>query len=350
MVYVTSQPVHPLILEYYFQLLAGIPASHARARLTLLCAHDASPRSLTEKILERPRLIQRIRYGIPDPSRAFMTVFNSTPLERKLSVLLGIPLNGVDPALSAPRLEVGKPQDLPRGRRRDAGGLRGPALRGRHRRGARRPAAGEARDPPRGRQARRELLGRGQRALSLPGGRGAAIALRAALADLSFAVASETHERFLVKFTEMGGIVEEFLEYPESRVALGAAAHRPAGRGRAALDPRPDPRRPLEPGLPGLPVPGRRALPAPDPAGGAQGGRRARPPRRRQPIRRRLLRRVAPGRRARGLRPRDQPAHGRHDASLPRAAVPDGRQARSRVGRVPFSGRHCRSSIARPTT
>ncbi len=100
MVYVTSQPVHPLILEYYFQLLAGIPASHARARLTLLCAHDASPRSLTEKILERPRLIQRIREGIPDPSRAFMTVFNSTPLERKLSVLLGIPLNGVDPALS----------------------------------------------------------------------------------------------------------------------------------------------------------------------------------------------------------------------------------------------------------
>src|SRR5262245_29658630 len=100
MVYVTSQPLHPLILEYYFQLLAGIPASHARARLTLLCAHDASPRSLTEKILERPRLIQRIRDGIADPARAFMTVFNSTPLERRLSVLLGIPLNGVDPALT----------------------------------------------------------------------------------------------------------------------------------------------------------------------------------------------------------------------------------------------------------
>ncbi len=38
LVYVTSQPVHPMILEYYFQFLAGIPASHARARLTLLCA------------------------------------------------------------------------------------------------------------------------------------------------------------------------------------------------------------------------------------------------------------------------------------------------------------------------
>ena len=43
MVYVTSQPIHPIILEYYLQLLAGIPASHARSRLTLLCAHDASP-------------------------------------------------------------------------------------------------------------------------------------------------------------------------------------------------------------------------------------------------------------------------------------------------------------------
>src|SRR4030095_8951781 len=96
MVFVTSQPVHPMILEYYFQFLAGIPASHARSRLTLLCAPDSSPRSLTEKILERPRLLQRIRQGIQDPERTYMTVFNSTPLERKLAVLLGIPLNGVD--------------------------------------------------------------------------------------------------------------------------------------------------------------------------------------------------------------------------------------------------------------
>src|SRR5262245_64426861 len=100
MVYVTSQPVHPMILEYYFQFLAGIPASHARARLTLLCAHDSSPRALSEKILERPRLIQRIREGIHDPQRTYLTVFNSTPLERKLAVLLGVPLNGVDPNLS----------------------------------------------------------------------------------------------------------------------------------------------------------------------------------------------------------------------------------------------------------
>src|SRR5690242_20056775 len=43
-VYVTSQPIHPMVLDYYLQLLLGIPASHARNRLTLLCAYDASPR------------------------------------------------------------------------------------------------------------------------------------------------------------------------------------------------------------------------------------------------------------------------------------------------------------------
>src|SRR5678815_1907485 len=98
-VYVTSQPVHPLILEYYLALLMGVPASHARKRLTMLCAHDSSPRPLTAKILERPRLIERIRCAIHDPAQAYMTVFNSTPLERKLSVLLGGPLNGLDPKL-----------------------------------------------------------------------------------------------------------------------------------------------------------------------------------------------------------------------------------------------------------
>jgi len=100
LVYVTSQPVHHLTLDYYLHLLAGVPASHARERLTMLCAYDASPRPLTQKVLERPRLIERIRHAVHDPSRAYLTVFNSTPLERKLSVLLGIPLNGLDPSLA----------------------------------------------------------------------------------------------------------------------------------------------------------------------------------------------------------------------------------------------------------
>jgi hypothetical protein len=99
LVYVTSQPVHPSALDYQIALLTGIPTAHARERLTLLECYDSSPRPLTEKILERPRLIERIRRSI-DPSRAHMTCFAVTHRERSLAVQLGIPLYGVDPDLA----------------------------------------------------------------------------------------------------------------------------------------------------------------------------------------------------------------------------------------------------------
>ena len=148
--YVTSQPVHPLILDYYLHLLAGVPASHARARLTMLCAYDSSPRPLTQKILERPRLIERIRQSIPDSEAAYLTVFNSTPLERKLAVLLDVPLNGLDPELNHLGTKSGQPQGVPRGRRPASARLRGPEGQGRRRACARRArprAAGAARAP-----------------------------------------------------------------------------------------------------------------------------------------------------------------------------------------------------------
>lgn len=214
MVYVTSQPIHPLVLEYYFQLLAGIPASHARSRLTLLCAYDASPRSLTAKILERPRLIQRIRYGIPDASRAFMTVFNSTPLERKLAVLIGIPLNGVDPQLSALGTKSGSRKvfrdagvPLPEGfedlRSEDAIVAALDTLRER-RPGIRRAVL----------KLDDSFSGEGNAIFRYPktSWRGA---LRDALADLTFSVPTDP-DRYRRKFSEVGGIVEEFLDHSES--------------------------------------------------------------------------------------------------------------------------------------
>ena len=212
MVYVTSQPVHPLILEYYFQLLAGIPASHARSRLTLLCANDASPRSLTEKILERPRLIQRIRYGIADPSRAFMTVFNSTPLERRLSVLLGIPLNGVDPSLSHLGTKSGSRKVF-----REAGV---PCPEGFEDLKTEDDVLGALEELRRRRPGIcRAILkfddsfsGEGNAVFRYPDAPGRD-ELREALGRLSFAVDCESRPHFLSKFAEMGGIVEEFLEY-----------------------------------------------------------------------------------------------------------------------------------------
>lgn len=214
MVFVTSQPIHPIILEYYLQFLAGIPASHARSRLTLLCADDASPRSLTEKILARPRLIERIRAGIMDLSKAYLTVFCSTPHERKLAVLLGIPLNGCDPRLSSLGTKSGARKafkragvDTPCGfedlRDVDDAGEALTELR------AERP------------NLRRAVIklndsfsGEGNALLTFPVSRSKG-ALRDALANLEFSVPTETTEAYFEKFSRMGGIAEEFIEAPE---------------------------------------------------------------------------------------------------------------------------------------
>lgn len=100
LVFVTSTPIDPVIIDYYLNLLPGVPHPHARRRLTLLSAYDASSVTLTRKILDRPRLIARIREAIGDPGRAHLTVFNATGLERALAVALGIPLYACDPDLA----------------------------------------------------------------------------------------------------------------------------------------------------------------------------------------------------------------------------------------------------------
>ena len=101
MVFVSSQPISPSIIDYYLHLLSGVPGVHARRRLTLLSAHDASPgRSLSQKLLDRPRLMQRIRDAMGKPEEAHMVCFNSTHWERSVAVQLGIPLYANDPALS----------------------------------------------------------------------------------------------------------------------------------------------------------------------------------------------------------------------------------------------------------
>jgi len=99
-VYLTSVPIHPSIVDYYLHLLPGIPTSHARRRLTLLSCHDDASRPLTEKLLARPRLLQRIREEASNPRTAHISCFMSTPLERTLAVRLGLPLYGCDPELS----------------------------------------------------------------------------------------------------------------------------------------------------------------------------------------------------------------------------------------------------------
>ena len=211
-VYVTSQPIPPPIIEYYLHFLAGIPASHAAARLTLLSTYDGSARPLTEKILERPRLIQRIRAALPDPSRAYLTVLRSTALERRLAVALDVPLNAADPSMEAWCLKSGarrlfREAEVPVAQGyedvRDEDGLI-EALEGLqgHRPGLARAIL----------KADSSYWDDGNAVVRLPaGGPASRGALRRALAALEVP-AGQTPAAFLDRFLRRGGAVEEFVE------------------------------------------------------------------------------------------------------------------------------------------
>lgn len=97
---VTSIPISPLIIDYYLHMMPGITSHHARNRLTLLSCYDASNIPLTEKVLRRPRLINRIRKSINNGDPGHLMFFNVTEAEKELAARLNLPIYGCDPALS----------------------------------------------------------------------------------------------------------------------------------------------------------------------------------------------------------------------------------------------------------
>ena len=97
LIYVTSQTILPSIIDYYLGLLPGVIPSHARQRLFLISPLDLSVRPLSDKLLERPKLMKRIRSLIMDPDRAHLVPFNTTNREKELALRLGIPMYGADP-------------------------------------------------------------------------------------------------------------------------------------------------------------------------------------------------------------------------------------------------------------
>jgi PGM1 C-terminal domain len=97
-IYVTSQPIHPDVIDYFLHLLPSVPFPDARDRLLLLSTYDAGLKPLTQKILERPRLLAQLRQLIR-PEKTYLTCYNATPLERELALQLGVPMFALDPDL-----------------------------------------------------------------------------------------------------------------------------------------------------------------------------------------------------------------------------------------------------------
>jgi hypothetical protein len=92
-------PVPAAVVDYYLDLLPGVISSHARARLHLVDAGDASPRPLAAKLLERPALLRWVAGLVPDRDRCHLIPFMTTPLERDVALALDVPLYGSDPRL-----------------------------------------------------------------------------------------------------------------------------------------------------------------------------------------------------------------------------------------------------------
>jgi len=221
LVFVTSQQVPNATIDYYMHLLPGVPLRHARNRLTLLSCHDSSDVPLTQKILDRPRLMERIRAGIADPNAAHMTVFNSTALERTLTVRLGIPLYGNDPELNHLGTKSGSREvfreagiPLPDGfeHLRDEGGIAEAVVELKRREpGLRRVAI----------KLDEGFSGEGNAVFNYDGAPEGSDLARWVRAELPrrtrFEANGETWERYVHKFGEMGGIVECWVEGEEVR-------------------------------------------------------------------------------------------------------------------------------------
>ena len=99
-VYVTSQPIHPRVLDYYFSLVPELDTRQARQRFFAVSLVDGRNLPLARKLLERPGALRRIRALIGNPELAILLPFCVTEDEVRIAVALGLPLYGSDPALN----------------------------------------------------------------------------------------------------------------------------------------------------------------------------------------------------------------------------------------------------------
>jgi len=97
LVYVTALPVDPAIVDYYLRFLPE--TADARSRLSMVTLDDPSNRALSEKLLDRSDVLDRVRALAGDPDDACVLTFNVTVAEQAVSSRLGLALYGPSPEL-----------------------------------------------------------------------------------------------------------------------------------------------------------------------------------------------------------------------------------------------------------
>ena len=95
--YITSIPIAQRTIDYYISLFPRSLRRSARKRLRLVSLGDGGSRPLSEKLLERPRVLEQIRRTLADSQVAYLLPYNSTTLERDIALALDVPLFGADP-------------------------------------------------------------------------------------------------------------------------------------------------------------------------------------------------------------------------------------------------------------
>jgi hypothetical protein len=96
-VFCSSLPIPPDIVDHYLGLIADVPPSESRTRVTMVSCNDPSTQPLTEKLLGHPACLDLIRSVTSRVEAAGLLCAITTELEGRLSAELGIPLLGNPP-------------------------------------------------------------------------------------------------------------------------------------------------------------------------------------------------------------------------------------------------------------
>ncbi|MET8985151.1 peptide ligase PGM1-related protein [Nonomuraea wenchangensis] len=209
-VYLSSAPIDPGIIDYYFSFLPD--PDDAAKRLTLITLDDPWSQPLTRTLLGRPDVLEQLRAEIDGD--AWLVPFVLSELEEELASSLNVPIYG--PATSyayygskSGAREIGHEAGVPMAR-----------------------GFGDLRTPLEIEEAVEALPG--ERVIiklnDAYSGLGNAIVTKSDRSRIDFSAGDETWEAFSAKIRDRGAVVEEYIEhrplyYPSALAAISPGGH-----------------------------------------------------------------------------------------------------------------------------